>query len=82
MSPRCCRESEQNRTVTFFLPAAQSSPAHWVVPIRLPDEDTIANRCSAPASFCPFCGTKLTREHVPFWPEAATDAPPQDDGGS
>ncbi len=65
MSPTCCEASESNRIVRFFTPATQSSPAHWVVPLCDEDGKPSHVGCTG-AIFCPFCGTKLGREHIPF----------------
>jgi hypothetical protein len=65
MSPTCCEASKLNGTVTFFVPATQTSPAHWVVPLRNEDGKICGAGCTA-ARFCPFCGVRLTLAHVPF----------------
>lgn len=65
MSPTCCETSELYRTVTFFEPATQSTPAHWAVPFRN-DDGKLSPLGVTPAKFCPFCGTALAREHIPF----------------
>lgn len=69
MSPTCCENSKEHQTVRFFEPAAQSTPATWVVPLR--DENGKASTIGCTqARFCPFCGTKLTQAHIPFDPAA------------
>jgi hypothetical protein len=65
MSPTCCEKSEHYRTVRFFEPANQSTPSHWVVPLR-GEDNKVTDMMSTNAFFCPFCGVKLGRDHIPF----------------
>lgn len=65
MSPNCCVSSEERRTVRLFVPANQTTPAHWVVPLR-GDDGSVSDVMSTPAYFCPFCGIPLGRQHLPF----------------
>lgn len=59
MSPTCCDASKGNQAVRLFLSGIVG--ACWVVAGR----DDVGS-CDATALFCPFCGTKLKLEHVPF----------------
>ncbi len=65
MSPSCCEKSAQYKTVTLFVPASQASLPHWTAPFR-GDDDEVAKNGVTPVYFCPFCGTALGREHLPF----------------
>ena len=55
------------RSVTIFVPAGDGgySKTHWAVPIRNEDGAVVSNGVTT-ANFCPFCGVKLGREHLPF----------------
>lgn len=65
LNPKCCTASKANGTVRLFVPETGGAVA-WVVPIRTDDETPVDTNASTVALFCPFCGTKLKLEHVPF----------------
>ncbi len=73
MNPNCCKRSQEMRSVSLFVPMGDGSwsKVHWAVPLRDEDGEVSKNGVTQ-AYFCPFCGLKLGREHVPF----DGDAPP------
>ncbi len=62
-SPNCCETSKSAGTITLFVPQGATG-ATWNAPMRV--EGELVTRCTTPARFCPFCGVRLTVEHLAF----------------
>lgn len=64
-SPNCCTASKEARTVRVFVPMGNFHGAHWTVPIRTED-GTLVTLVTTSCRFCPFCGVRLSRDHLSF----------------